>query len=124
MLKEYIIKITTDGSGDAVDTTDTGIFGKLYAVAMVDGDFADGVDAVIIYTDSQGVERTLLTLTNWNSDRIYYPREQVHSNTGAALTYDGTYPVTTTPIIAGPVQVTTDEGGATKSGAVILYVEE
>ena len=121
MLKEYIIKATTDGSGDSVDLSEMPVFGRVYAVDLIDGDLADGVDTTFTYVNSQGVTKTLLTLTDWNSDKTLYPREVMHGNTGSALT--GTAGGDTTmPIVAGYVTATTAQGGATKSGSYLLYI--
>lgn len=125
-LQEYRIDVTTDGSGDSVDTSEDPILGRLYAIAMVDGDLADGVDTTFTYDDPAGETRTLLTLTNWNSDQLVYPRHATVDNAGAASYYNdgGDEPVEVMPIISGIVTATTAQGGDTKSGSYLLYVFE
>lgn len=123
-MKEYILKITTIADGSSTVTTEGPVHGVLYAVETVDGDLADGVDTTLTYISPSGVTKTLLTLTDWNTDATYYPGEQVHGNTGAALTLDGTRIAFDKPIISGIVTATTAQGGNVKSGAIILYVEE
>ncbi|MBU2099596.1 MAG: hypothetical protein KKD00_12595 [Gammaproteobacteria bacterium] len=123
-LKEYRIGITTTTGGVATGTTETPVLGKLYAVDMVDGDLADGVDTTFTYTNPEGVSKTLLTLTDWNSDRTYYPRDQVHGNDGAALTLDGTRIAYDLPLVAGKITATVAQGGSEKSGVFLLYIEE
>ena len=122
-LREHLIKITTDANGDSTDTSERSILGHLNAVDVVDGDLADNFDLTLTYVNSQGVTKTLLTLTNLSADATYYPRHVVHGETGTALT--GTSGGDRTgPLVAGKVTVTTADGGVTKSGAVILYVAE
>ena len=123
-LQEYLIEITSDASGDSVDTSEGSIFGLLFAVDIVDGTLADDFDITLTYASQQGVTKTLLTLTDLTADATYYPREQVHGNTGSGLTYDGTRLLETMPLVAGTVTATTADGGNAKSGAVILYVLE
>lgn len=116
---------TTDGSGDATIIATRPTLGKLYAVEMVDGDLADGVDATLsaIRTGS-GVNQTLLTMTNFNTDQWVYPRAGVHDLTGTALTYDSTQAVSEPPIINGVLQLVLAQGGDTKTGGCIVYVEK
>ena len=122
-LEEYLIEITTDANGDSTDTSEQAILGHLDAVDVVDGDLADNFDLTLAYVNSQGVTKTLLTLTNLSADATHYPRHVVSGETGTALT--GTAGGDRTkPLVAGKVTVTTADGGVTKSGAVILYVDE
>lgn len=121
-MREYKISITSDASGDSVDTTGKGIFGRLYAVDVEDGDLADDFDITLTYASPNGVTKTLLTLTDLSADATYYPREQVHDNAGAGLTLDGTRVAFDLPMVAGIVTATTGDGGATKSGSITLYV--
>lgn len=116
------IKSTTDGSGDSVDTSEFPVLGQLYAVYHNDGDYANGVDVTLTYTNQVGDSVTLLTLTDANSQAMYYPRHQVHGNDGAVLTLDGTRIAYDLPVIDGIVTSTVAQGGATKSGSEILYV--
>ena len=125
MIKEYLIAQTSDTGGDSTDTPDSKIFGKLYAVAVVDGDYEDNFDVTLSYVNSAGVTVTLLTLTDLSADVVYYPREQVCDNTGAGMNYndESDEPVETMAIVAGIVTSTLADGGDTKSGKVLIYVE-
>jgi hypothetical protein len=123
-LSEHRIGITTDASGDSTDTTVQSIHGLLYAVDVVDGTLVDNFDLTITYTSPDGVSKTLLTLTNLTTDITYYPREQVHGNTGTGLTLDGTRIAFGPPLVAGVVTCVTAQGGATKTGAIVLHVIE
>ena len=125
-LVEYLLNQTSDTSGDSVDVFEAPIFGRLCGVAVVDGDLANDFDITLTYVNSGIGTITLLTLTDLSADAMYYPREQVCGNTGAGLDYndESDEPVAEPPIIAGYVTSTLADGGATKTGAVILYVWE
>jgi hypothetical protein len=115
---------TTDADGDATIDGECGIGGRLIAVEWVDGDLEDGVDAVLTMQGTpSGVAHTLLTLTDANSDAIYYPRTLIHSETGVALTGTSGGDRETYMIMGVPRLVITD-GGDTKTGGVVLYYTE
>ena len=117
MLRQvYLGPITTDGSGDATFTSPITVIGLLYAVQLVDGDFADGVD--ITLTSEQGdLSIPLLTKADWNTDQMVLPRVLEALNTdGSALTTSGLQ------VVCGKPKVVIAQGGATKTGRVILYV--
>jgi hypothetical protein len=114
---------TTDGSGDATITSEAAYLGKLVMVQWVDGDLTDGVDAVLSVTNNDaGVDYTLLTLTNANADAIYYPRQLVHSEAGAALT--GTSGGDRADqYVMGKLKLVIAAGGATHTGGAICLLE-
>ena len=119
-MKVYEIQVTTDNAGDGATTLIMahGMPQLLYAVQWVDGDFADGVDAVLSCTGGAGVKRTLLTLTDANVDAVYYPRELEDDNAGvAAATY-------TLPLVEGLLELVVSDGGDTKTGGCRLYTIE
>lgn len=113
---------TTDGSGDLTVNGEAAIYGVLYAVEIV----ASALDATADWTltmqgTPSGNAYTLLTLTDVNTNAVYYPRKGVHGDTGAALTYDGTRLVTDLPLLAGKPRIVIAQGGATKAASIILY---
>jgi len=115
-LKAQRIYGTTDTGGDATAYAETSTLGWLVSVEWVDGDLADGVDAVLSVTNRHsGVDKTLLTLTDANADATYYPRATEHDNTGTALT------TTTLMLIDGLLKLVISSGGATKTGGVVVY---
>jgi hypothetical protein len=121
-LKEIRINATTDGDGDASVDGSRSVFGRLYAVQWIDGDFTDGVDAVIS-TQNHDAAKTLLTLTNANNDALYYPRDLFHDAAGAALT--GTQGGDRSfPSMVGLPRLVVSSGGATKTGGCILFYFE
>ncbi len=122
-----IVKLegTTDADGDLTVDHTTNVIGRLIAIEWIDGTFADGVDAVISTQErSSGVAQTLLTLTNANDDKMYYPRAVVHDDAGADVTYDGTNEIYEAPLISGKPRMVVSSGGDTKTGGCILYIQK
>lgn len=97
------IRVATTGSaGSATGQADSGDFitGFLEAVEVIPG---AGMPATtdLVLTELLGAGRTLFSLADIAAAGMYYPRIGVHSTTAAALTYDGTRPVTTRLPILG-----------------------
>ena len=115
---------TTETDGSLTVNADRSFFGFLYAVEWIDGAFEDGVDAVVsIQTTSSGVAQTVATLTDANSDLMYYPRSVVHSEAGVALT--GTAGGDRAMfVINGTPRLVVASGGSAKLGGCILYITE
>ena len=108
---------TTDASGDLVVTHTNATYGLLYAVQWIDGGFDDGVDAVFASTGlADGADLTLITLTNANDDKWYYPRTLEHDNAGGDLS---TYNY---PAITGTLKMTVSSGGNAKAGGAVLHI--
>lgn len=115
-MKTVRVNFTTDGSGNATAFGSAEV-GKLYAVQLIDGDLADGVD-VTLTAEHSDFSMPLLVAADWNSDKVVYPRVLQNLNTdGTALTTH------TMPIIYGRIKVVIAQGGDTKTGAVVLYLE-
>ena len=122
-LKEIKLYGTCSTGGALTVNATTPVFGRLYAVRWIDGDFDNGVGAVIS-TQNHDASATLLTLTAANDDATYYPREQVHGNTGTALTLDGTRISTDLPVMVGVPRLVVATGGNKKPGGCILFYFE
>lgn len=111
------INITTDGSGDGTGTAEAAV-GLLYAIQVIDGDLADGFDLVLT-AEQESLSIPLWTKTDVNTDQMIYPRAaQVLNTDGSALS---TY---AHPVFYGTPKAVVAQGGATKSGAVVLYILE
>lgn len=124
MLTEINIPISTTGGAQTTNAKRT-VLGKLCAVKFKLGTLASGAaDVTISYTNSpDAVDVTLLTLTNVAANAVYYPRHQVHSNAGAALTLDGTRIAYDKPLVAGLIKVVVAQASGAQTGNVICYVE-
>lgn len=121
-LRDVKLTGTTDGSGDLTVNAEAAIDGLLYAIEWVKGTFDNGVDAVFsIQSTPSGVALTILTLTDANANAVYYPRKGVHSDVGAALTYDGTNPLTDLTRIVGKPRMVVAQGGNAKIDSAILH---
>lgn len=115
-LHEVRLTGDTDTGGDGTITDTMAIFGLLYAVEWIDGDLADGVDAVLSVTNTpSGVDSTLLTLTDANDDDWYYPRDVAHDNVGAELSDRTLF------VLSGTLQLVISSGGSEKTGGCIVY---
>ena len=117
-MKRVRLDVTVDASGDGSATASVGCFGSLYAIQMVDGTFADGVDVTV--TCEQGeLSIPVFAKLNFNTDSIAYPRvlEQ--------LATDGTNLTThCEPLVFGTVKAVVAQGGVSTSGSFILYIRE
>ena len=123
MIRAIRLYGTTDATQALTVTAETKAWGLLHAIEWIDGTFADGVDAVISFTSSaSGVARTLLTLTDANVDAWYYPREAVHDNAGAGVTFDGTNEIYDRAVVDGILKLVVADGGVTKAGGCIVYL--
>lgn len=120
-LRDLRLMGTTNGSGAATINAERSVFGRLYAVEWIDGTFENGVDATLTaQATPSGVATTLLTLTNADDDKWYFPRALVHDESGTALT--GTSGGDRClPLVAGTPRLVIADGGATKTGGCILY---
>lgn len=118
MLRDVVLNLTTDASGDKTLKASEQVAGLLIGIEWVVGTFDTGVDATITLQDTpSGVARTLLTLTNANSNAFYNVRTPEHDATGTATTTGSTC----YPFIVGKPQVVIAQGGNTKTGKVVLY---
>lgn len=111
------INITTATNGTFTGYGDPAV-GFLYAIQLVDGDLADGVD-VTITAEEADISIPLYAKTDFNSDMMVYPRALEVAVTDGA---DGSARVM--PVVFGRPKVVVAQGGETKSGAVILYIVE
>lgn len=114
----------TDGAGAMTKTSTRDVFGFIEKILWVDGTFADGVDCVLSAVETpSGVDETLWTGTDVNSDASYYPRSLIHGDS-TALT--GTAGGDRTKIlVAGKLKLVVASGGASKEGGgCIVYISE
>ena len=120
-LKEMRLYGTTNGSGALTVNGPRAVFGRLYAVRLVD----TALDSCTGTISTQGHEAsaTLLTLSAQNTSATFYPRDLVHSATGTALT--GTSGGDRClPLMAGIPRLVISSGGTTNAGGCILFYFE
>jgi len=110
----------TDGTAGALTVTSNHkVVGLLKGIQWIDGDLADGVDAVIsVDMDDNAPDVILLTLTNADSDAWYYPKAVANDGTGSAIATEFV-----DLVINGKPKLVISSGGNGKSGGCIIYYE-
>jgi len=117
-MKIVNISVTTDTGGDGAVSHTAHVQGYLYAVQLIDGDFADGVDVTLACLNDE-LTYNLFVKLNFNTDQMVYPRTLEHLDTdGTALTTHCEH------IVYGTPKVTIAQGGAVKTGTVRLFVRD
>jgi hypothetical protein len=119
MITTRRINLTTDASGDVTAYSD-GVPGGgfLYAVQLIDGNLADGVD-ITLTAEHADLSIPLYVKADFNTDQIVYPRVLQALNTdGTALTTH------TMPLIVGRVKAVVAQGGNVTTGAIVLYIAD
>ncbi|HEB28753.1 MAG TPA: hypothetical protein ENI05_13490 [Porticoccus sp.] len=123
-LREVRLIGTTETDGSLTVTAPYSIFGTLHSIRWVDGDFVNGVDAVISMqgTSAPSEAYNVLTLTDADDDATYYPKELAHDNAGATLP-QGTdkTAVYKDPLLVGVPRLVVASGGDGKTGGCFLY---
>lgn len=86
-MARHIVKVTTTGSAGSASGSALSaipIKGYLEAITVVYASQPATTDVTI--AESGGAGRTLLTLTNGNTNTTKYPRPQAHDGAGTAIT--------------------------------------
>lgn len=124
-MKEILIKITCDGSGNATVKGEHSIFGKLYAIEYQPISLATGATCTITCLHTVEAPKPLFTKANMGTSHVwFYPRDLVHAVAdGSALT-GSSGGDRACPIVAGTPQVVIASGGTSTTGNVILYYED
>ena len=114
------IAIETDGSGNfSVDTPE--LNGKLVQVQYDFGGLAATLDLTVT---GKKTGMTMLGVTNLAAaDARFAPRQPVHDNALAAMTYDGTRPIEDFIYLAEAFSVVVAQGGTSVSGELHLFIE-
>jgi hypothetical protein len=116
-MRKIRVDVTTNGSGAATAYGESAA-GLVYAVQLVDGTFDDGVD-VTVTAEHADLSIPILVKADFNTDQMVYPRVLQALNTdGTALSTHAL------PLFYGRAKVVIAQGGATKTGAVVLYILE
>ncbi len=118
-MKPIALTVTTNASGAGSVTVNVGYHALLFGVEWGLGTFDAGVDAVLKNDNTlNGTDETILTLTDANTSRKYYPRILEQDLAGADLT------TRTLPLVGGDVTLTIASGGNVKTGTLWLYLLE
>lgn len=118
-MARHIVKVTTTGSAGSASGSALSaipIKGYLEAITVVYASQPATTDVTI--AESGGAGRTLLTLTNGNTNTTKYPRPQAHDGTGTAIT--GEY--TRVYVPGDYVSVSVAQGDAA-TNAVTVYLD-
>lgn len=126
MIIPYPFNITTDGSGDYTATANRPCNGYLVKVEALDTDLSAGADLTVTASgDANSID--VLTEGDFDSDVNYYPRAKA-CDTSAATIDEGddtsTFAHWVRLHVSGLITVTIANGGDTKTGKVIVWIEE
>lgn len=110
--------ITTDASGDYTATSTQSVVGRLIAVEHSFSGLASTTDTVLSVTETTGgVDRTLLTLTNVNSNQFEDIMDVALTNAHGSSSQYGH------PFVSGKLKVVVAQGGNAVSGVLVAYIE-
>lgn len=113
------VAITTDASGAATGYADAAT-GRVLAIIVVDTSLDNTADFTIT---AEATAEPIVTLTNVAASAPYYPRVQVHDETGTGATTDGTRklrePVT---LVNDRVKIVIAQGGNVKACTVYVII--
>jgi len=115
MIATHTFGLETDGSGDADDTTYP-LNGLLQGIRV---EYADSPAATTDLTISEvnGMQRTILTLTDTNTPATYNPHADAQDTTGSGLTVPVPF------AINGPLRLLVAGASADTPAAVVVRVQ-
>lgn len=116
MLKQAFLKFTTDGAGAATAITSQSISGLIFSLEWYGSGLAATADLVVTVTDTGGaVDKTLLTLTDDDTDTEFILKHAVSDNAGGAIAnvYDN-------PSAVGKIKGVIAAGGASNTAKLII----
>lgn len=120
--RRFVVNVTTDGSGAATAYSPY-LSGKIASITYVKTDYATGVDFAIT---AEATAEGIWTESDVNAGKTVYPRAATHSNVGAAALYasGGVAVNDLIRLSRDRVKIVLAQGGATKTGAFHIVVEE
>ncbi len=119
MLHKYTIPIVTDSSGDAVVYSLRSVTGRIVALKYAPGDIDTGAGLVV--TGETSEVAVLTKASAGTSDVWYYPlalSNKVSDGAASAITEVPVY------LFSERLKVVVASGGATKTGAISIVVDE
>lgn len=119
-IRRFVVPVTVSSGGAATEYSPH-VSGSLVSIAYVKDDFADGVDFTITAEDSG---ETLWAEEDVNASAVRHPRAALHSQAGAATTYDGTRAVLgMTTLGVDRVKIVVASGGTSTSGTFHITID-
>jgi hypothetical protein len=118
--ERHVVLLTTDADGAATGYTSV-LSGPIRTIRYLKGDFADGVDfTVTLEATGEAVWAEL----NVNASATRAPRQPTHTTAGVAALYAGSGTAVNDMIVAARdrVKIVVAQGGASKSGTVVVVV--
>ncbi len=123
MIDLVTLSLTLSGTSGNV-TSGSAVMGRILAIYLEYQSGTDaGTDVTIATAASSSLPaNTILTITDSATSGWYYPRHQVHSNAGAALTLDGTRANVDTVPVYDKLKISVAQSTTAKTiTAYILY---
>lgn len=121
-IEEHSYTVTAAGeNGSATGTTTTdGLYGELIAISIVySTSGVNTTDTTVV--EASGMARTLLTNTNSDTDKVFYPSVPRQDTAGNDVTYDGTNEIPMPFFLAGrKLTLTVAQGNA---GTVVFIIQ-
>jgi len=120
-IKKYKISSGAISAAGTASAYSVPIRGRILAVGI---DYPAHTCTVDLDSDGEASAQKILDLSAANTDATYYPRVQVHDNTGTGVTYDGTHEIYEPFVVYGRVKLSVASGTEGESVKVYLMVEE
>lgn len=121
-IRRFNVSVTTAADGSATAYSPY-LSGYIHSIQYVKTDFADGVDFTIT---AETTGETIWTESNVNAAVVKAPRQATHSTAGVAALYAaaGTAVNNRIALSRDRVKIVIAQGGATKSGAFYIVVDD
>ena len=116
-MTKYKLTLTTSAGGTATATNRDPVSGEVCSIYVDLGTLDATADVAVTVNDGDGA-LPVITLTNVSSGWYYPIVSGVHYSGSGTPKTDGYVPV------VGYITATVAQGGATKTGAVYVFVEE
>jgi len=118
-VERQTVAITTASDGSATVYSNN-VTGRVLAVVLS----ISGLDNTADFTiTAEATTEAILSLSNTNTNAVYYPRTAVHTTAGVAATFDGTHGILEPITLANDrVKIVVAQGGATKTGTVYVLI--
>lgn len=99
-------------TSSSANTTTRPLSGRVKSIYVKYNTQPNTTDLVVKTFGANAPSQTLLTLSNKNTDGLFYVLTAASDTSGVAVTYDGTHPILVEPVIDDYVSVTVAQGNA------------